>query len=812
MIRMRWFLFVLVVLPFSHLAAQQTEGVVVDAVGGGALRGATVLLTPPGTRVATDAGGGFLFPGVPAPGAVITVTHIGYARQQVRLDTVRSGRLVIRLMQISMEGPEVEIVGQRAVERYSPVTFADIPQSTLQERYMGLDAPVMLADLPSSTFYSESGNGIGYTYLRIRGFDQRRLAVMVNGIPQNEPEDHNVYWLDFADLLGSASEVQVQRGGGNSLYGPPAMGGSINIVTGDFADRKGISVSTGIGSYGTRRSSFAVGSGLVDDRYVFFGRLSTIASDGYRERSDSRFSAYYLSATRYDPRFTTRLIAYGGPLEDGLAYTGLPRFAIGDRELRRRNYNYWEADADSFTYVQQRRPQEREQFSQPHLELHNEWSPSGTLSVHSSVFLVRGTGWFDYDATGWTDAAYFRMTPEFGFDNVSDPINPIIRAYVDNTQLGWLPRVTWAHDGGRLTFGGEIRSHRSLHWGRIQWAEGLPANLDPDRRYYEYKGGKDVASAHVQEMYELTSAITIMGNVNLVHSRYRLWDEAFAGNDFTVGYNFVNPGLGVNLNLAREWNVYASINRVQREPRLKNLYDAAESSGGATPQFATRTDGSYDVSRPLVTPEEMTDIELGAGWAHGGFRLLLNGFLMDFRNEIVKSGQLDRFGQPVTGNAPRSLHLGLEATAFWQVLPTLDLNANFTMSRDRLEDYAVWDVVDGTPVVTNLAGNRIAGFPELLANAMVTWRLGGFRTSLQWKHVGRQYTDNTQSEAAMVDASDVFSLSMGLRLEGLAGVRGIEARLNVINLFDTLYAQAGEGDQYFPAAERNLLFDIAVDL
>ena len=58
---------------------------------------------------------------------------------------------------------------------------------------------------------------------------------MVNGIPQNDPEDHNVYWLDMPDLAANLEDIQVQRGAGSAFYGPPAIGGSVNLVTRNFA-------------------------------------------------------------------------------------------------------------------------------------------------------------------------------------------------------------------------------------------------------------------------------------------------------------------------------------------------------------------------------------------------------------------------------------------------------------------------------------------------------------------------------------------------------------------------------------------------
>jgi iron complex outermembrane receptor protein len=808
----RFHFIVLLMLLSFRSEAQILKGTVLDSQSSEPLQGAGITLDPPGPSAVTGPRGTFSIPVRAEGGQRLTVSYMGYASQTIAITQadIRSG-ITIRLVQVPMPGPVVEVMAQRATERYSPVTFTDLPRARLEEKYIVQDIPVMLADLPSSTFYSESGNGIGYTYLRIRGFDQRRLAITVNGVPQNEPEDHNVYWLDFADILGSTSEIQVQRGGGSAFYGPPAIGGSVNIVTGDFADRKGIQVSSGIGSYGTRRTSISAGSGLLDNTYVMYARLSKLSSDGYRDHSWSDFNTYYLSLTRYDSTLTTRVIVYGGPLEDGLAYYGLPKFAIGDKSLRRKNYNYWEAAGDSLTYIQARRNQEKESFSQPHYELHNEWMVSPELTLHSTLFHVRGTGYFDYDGTGYTNAEYFRLTPEYGFNDTQDPIDPIIRAYVDNSQWGWLPRATWQHAGGRLITGLELRSHRSLHWGRIQWAEGLPASLDPGRNYYQYRGGKDIISGYVQEMYQLGSSITLMGNLQYVHNTYRLYDEEYLGHDFKVNYNFVNPGFGMNLNVSPELNIYATATYTQREPQLKHLYDAAESSGGSMPQFEQRIDGSFDYSNPFVKPEQLLNFELGTGFVRNGLRLYVNGFYMDFTNEIVKSGQIDRFGQPITGNAPRSLHIGLEGSLQYAIFDCLLLDANATVSRDRLKEYSIWETVNDVAVKKTLDNNRIAGFPELLLNIGVTWRWEGLWASAQWKYVGDQYTDNFQLSEHRVDPYAVLNLTLGCRIPNLYGFRSIGARLLVNNALDRLYAQSGEGEQFFPAAERNYMMDITVE-
>ncbi|MBE0644772.1 MAG: TonB-dependent receptor [Bacteroidetes bacterium] len=830
--RIFWLLALAAISLLQGLHAQSVSGSVHDAKTNLPLGSANILLIPAsGTEAVSGAGkpphygtaaersGFFAFDHVVPGTYIVRTSFIGYRtdEQRVQVDAGEN-HLRIALQPAAMPGPEIEISAMKARERFSPVTFSDLTQEDLANEYFVQDIPAMLADLPSVTFYSESGNGIGYNYLRIRGFDQRRLAVMVNGIPQNDPEDHNVYWIDMVDLLGNTEEIQVQRGAGSAFYGPPAIGGSINIVTGDFANRKGVTISAGGGSYNTQRYAFAAGSGLIDNTYTLFGRLSQMSTDGYREHSYTRASSFYFAATRYDPSFTTRINVYGGPLEDGLAYYGLPKFTVKDRDQRRKNYNYWEAENGAYTWTSPRRKQEREEFSQPHFELLNEWKASDRLTFNSALFYVVGRGYFDYDGTGWTDAAYYRLTPEFGFEDAADPANPLIRAWVDNRQVGWLPRVTYMHGEGTLTAGLELRHHRSEHWGRIEWAEQLPAGIDPGRHYYEYRGGKDIAAAYVQEQYQLSPRLNIMGNVQYVFNRYSLFDEKYIGTDFNSDYHFINPRLGLNYNISEAWNFYGNVSYTHREPRLKNLYDAAESSGGATPQFELASGGGYDFTRPLVRPEKLLNVELGTGFTSEHARILLNAYVMDFTDEIIKSGGLDRFGQPITGNAAQTLHAGLEVSAQWSPLRNLHLDVNGMLSRSRLEKYVVYATDDnGNPAPFDLGGNRIAGFPEQLANVKLTWRESGFTGVLTFKYVGRQYTDNLEGRrySAALDGTDhvvdpysVWNASFSYRTPPILGLRSLDLRVSVNNVFDQLYAQSGEGDQFFVAAERNYFVDI----
>jgi len=159
----------------------------------------------------------------------LLITYVGYEDRNISFEDIpkhkteitENGKTVYLFYLISKILSSQTILVEATVGKQgiTPITFDQIKQKDIEKNYTVYDMPKYLSDLPSTTFYSESGNAIGYNYISIRGFDQRRISVSINGIPQNDPEDHNVYWLDFPDLLASTELIQVQRGAGSGVFG-----------------------------------------------------------------------------------------------------------------------------------------------------------------------------------------------------------------------------------------------------------------------------------------------------------------------------------------------------------------------------------------------------------------------------------------------------------------------------------------------------------------------------------------------------------------------------------------------------------------
>ena len=297
------------------------------------------------------------------------------------------------------------------------------------------------------------------------------------------------------------------------------------------------------------------------------------------------------------------------------------------------------------------------------------------------------------------------------------------------------------------------------------------------------------------------------------------------GTDFSVNNLFFNPRVGINYKPADHFSLYFSFTRVSREPRLKEYYDAAESSGGAVPQFEQRADGSFNFDEPFVKPETMNDFELGASLNDENYAVTLNLFYMLFNDEIVKNGQVDRFGQPITGNVDKTVHLGAELSAIFKLFnDRIELFGNATVSRNTIEEGKFFIDADNYII---LSGNRISGFPDFLANIGVVFNTSGWYFRWSGKYVGEFFSDNydknldtyLQQNPGFTDYTDnvneayfVSDYFASYEFPLLGAQNPWKVYLQVNNIFDNLYSAYVIGKEFFPAAERNWLAGIQVGL
>ncbi len=730
---------------------------------------------------------------------------------------------------VPMSGIEVRTDRPSA---HAPVTRSSLGRDDLLRVNDGEDTPMLLAKLPGVYAYSDAGNGIGYSYLSIRGFPQRRVSVLINGVPLNDPQSHEVYWIDHPDLLASTREAQVQRGVGSSLYGAASLGGSVNIETSPFTETREARVSMDAGSYDTKRLALEMNSGAIEGGWNFYGRYSRIESQGYRDQSWSKLWSYALSARRTFGRQSLRAGLYGGPEETHLAYLSVPPDALQGRLTGNvdndRRFN-------PLTYAN-----ERDHFFEPHYELIHNWSINGKVTLTQTAYWFDGKGYYDEQRNG-SKLADYRLAPWtttdttlYTRDHYADAdqngvldrdaqgrvsvtrADLVRRRSVVNRNGGWVPRVRIEHERGTLTVGGEVRAADGRHYGNVISGSGLPPATAPDAAYYDVRPRTLSTGLFAREEFRVTPALLAMADLGLRHTNYAMRGDHFGGIHFDQSYDFVNPRLGLTWSPRADAQVFASWSHAGREPAFRDLFDAE--GVGSVPLYRTAdiVNNIYTYSDPLIRPESVDDFELGTGCDHATWGAKADVFRMNFRDELVYAGQFNTdLGYPILGNAAKSVHQGLELEARAEHAlaygARLAIDGNASFSDNHFVKYSEY-YGTATGDTVSYDGNAISSFPAVLANlsARAAWR--GATLGATVSHAGRIYLDNTEQRAASIAARTILDLNAELAGHAIGGT---EARLGIRvgNVLDKSFETGGYMDYdaagalvpfRTPAARRNI--------
>jgi iron complex outermembrane receptor protein len=747
--------------------------------------------------------------------------------------------------------PPVEVSTSRLGDRPA-FAVSRLGRDELRERNWGQDTPMALASLPGAFAWSDAGNGIGYSYLMLRGFPQRRISVLVNGVPLNDPESHEVYWIDHPDLLSATSEVQVQRGVGPALYGAAALGGSVSVETSPFLERPHAGVVAGAGSFGTRRIVLEGGSGPIADGWELYGRYARVESDGYRERSWSRLWSYAISARRIAGTHTFRANLYGGPEETHLSYLALaPEYlegrVTGDAD-RDRRFNPLTFDG------------ERDHYFEPHYEFIHVWAPAPALTLTGTWFWFDGRGHYDEQRFGRALADY-RLASIATSDTLLYPrgyyaqdasgvlvrdgqgralverADIVRRREVVNRHFGWLPRARWAHERGALTVGAELRFHDGRHVGSVLAADPMPPGTASPTPYYDYHPRTLAAALYLREEWDLSRSLRATADLAWRHAGYAMRGDRFDGVAFDQRYHFGLPRVALAWRPDERWQAFTSYAFASREPAFRDLYDAE--GVGSVPLYRRVDVAAGIYEDPLIRPERVHDIELGVSWSDrspagsGSTRPATMGFSanfyrMDFRDELVFAGQFDTdLGYPILGNAARSVHQGVElAGQVSRRLGTpgdagagveLALEGNLSLADNHFVEFRErWGPSPADELVYD--DEPIGFFPATMANAAAraSWR--GLSARLEAQHAGRVFVDNTGTEANSTAPRTVWNAAVSVAREVL-GTRA-SATLRGLNLTDLRYETNGYMDydrngvlvpHRVPAATRAWLAEVRLD-
>ena len=269
-----WLLVFLVLLGLTSLtyAANQTiSGQIINSVTGNPISDATIkYVTETGQEIyrTSNMAGKFEFQ-VSDMEAVYTfeISHVAYKTAQIEI-LPGNTRVTIRIAPAIAELSEVVVSSGRGVVGKSPGALSNVSNQKIGLLYSSQDPPLVVSEIPGATSYSMSGSDVGAAEIRIRGFGQDRISANVNGIPINDPEDHNIYWQNTPDFLSNTYDIQIERGVSSFSAGPAGIAGGLNLLTSDAVSKREFTVGMQSGSFNTQRRTLSFRSGIIDEKYL----------------------------------------------------------------------------------------------------------------------------------------------------------------------------------------------------------------------------------------------------------------------------------------------------------------------------------------------------------------------------------------------------------------------------------------------------------------------------------------------------------------------------------------------------------------
>ena len=312
---MRKYFFILLTLIYVFDLKAQTNlrGKISDASSGEPLIGATIIYGK-GMGTATDYDGNYSF-SIPLGERKIEVSYVGYkAISKIILVT---GKIQIQDFKLKTTLlNEVQVVADIAIDRETPVAFSTIPMKKISEELASQDIPMILNSTPG-VYATQTGGGDGDARITIRGFNQRNVAVMIDGIPVNDMENGWVYWSNWFGLDAVTSNIQIQRGLGASKIAIPSVGGTMNILTKGTGNKQGGTIKQSIGSFGKLRTSLGYNSGKLNNGWGYTLASSYKNGNGYVDETWSEGFFYYAKVQKELGNHILSFSAMGAPQKHG---------------------------------------------------------------------------------------------------------------------------------------------------------------------------------------------------------------------------------------------------------------------------------------------------------------------------------------------------------------------------------------------------------------------------------------------------------------------------------------------------------------
>lgn len=503
-------------------------------------------------------------------------------------------------------------------------------RESLLELNKGQEPSYILSKQPSIFAYSDTGNEYGYAYFRMRGMDQSRVNMTMDGMPLNEGEDMGVYFSNYPDVISSMHSVKVECGAGITGNGVAGYAGTIDFESVNLRHDTVSSVYVGYGSYNSFKSSVEYNSG-IKGKFALHFKATQQQSDGFREHAyNNSQSAFAKVGYFFNDDHSIDLLSFVGQSRNGQGWIGS---SIGEIAINDRTNGCTESETDK--------------FMQNINKLHYKGLIDANVSLTASLYFNWLKGYYYFDVDNFMHKVidpFWQNTGEIDCYN--------LRHYMIG---GNVAAKTYFRDFA-VTTGLNASTFNRRHIGTN--------NLSTDEMWNN-KGYKNDVNLFVKGEFQY-KGFKVVGNI-----QYRHADFNYRGDvDFDkINWDFLNWSGNVSYQFNNVHSIYASATQTHREPTRSDIFGGEENL----------------IEVVTTQAESVIDYESGYNVTNNRFTGNLNLYYMDFNNELILNGEMGTNGLPIRENVEKSYRTGVELCLTYEPVNGLVLSNTSSYSINKVE-------------------------------------------------------------------------------------------------------------------------------
>lgn len=814
----------------------KVTGKIVDANTGESLIGATVLVEGTSTGTTTGLDGTFKLKASKGKQTFV-FRYVGYISTEKEVtvtDGMELGTIELKANAVGLK--EVQIISDLALDRRTPVAVSTIPSAEIEKNLGTQEFPEIMNSTPG-IYATKSGGGFGDSRINVRGFNQRNVAVLINGVPVNDMENGWVYWSNWAGLADATRTIQVQRGLGASKLAISSVGGTINIITKTTDAQKGGFAESSLTSYGNSKIKVGLSTGMMDNGFAVSFVGSRTEGPGYVDQTWVDAWSYFLSISKeINDRHQLVLTAIGAPQKhgqrDGGKYDAYTQDEIDQYGV---TYNHEWGYLDGKVINE-----DMNYYHKPQIALNHYWDISDKSFMATSYYVSfgQGGGSGPLGPLSYTSRKT-NSVGQYDYDWLVDQNTPKESSYFYNSYgvpvpfpggSGYIYNDTTKYDGSKyilrnsvnnhfwtgllssfyhdfsdnlkLTAGIDLRYYRGEHYREVKDLLGgthfndgsfRPTAQVGDKVAYHNDGIVSYGGLFTQLEYstEKLSAFVAASGSNTYYNRIDYMSyldegisEAEAGTEEQMGYNVK---AGANYNITKNHNLFVNGGYYARAPYFDYVFI----------NYVNEVNEDY-------TTEKITGLEAGYGYTGRNLKVRLNYYYTNWADRWVDT-YFPGAGRVIYFKGLEQLHTGIEAEVSAKVTPQLRLDAYASIGNWKYQNDVEVDVFDDdnqTLLGTFQAYTKdlkIADAPQTQFGLNATWQITDqLDLGATWNYNDELYADfDPLDRTDATDTEQSFQLPAYSLLHARAGysfkVNGLDTYAGIVcnNVLNEEYIMEG---------------------